>query len=96
MRPISSSLTGCDRAKTDRVAAPFHILPRTGDPKEVAAAVKGEIGKLFDRDGARSPFGARQRALALTYMHGMTPRPEHVAVKFNLIPGVGEYFVFRP
>ena len=27
-------------------------------------------------------------------MHGLTPRPEHSAVCFNLIPGVGEYFVF--
>ncbi len=34
------------------------------------------------------------RALALTYVTGMTPRPEHSAVCFNLIPGVGEYFVF--
>jgi hypothetical protein len=32
--------------------------------------------------------------LALTYVHGMTPRPQHSAVCFNLIPGVGEYFVF--
>ena len=32
-------LTGGDRAKTDRVAAPFHLLKRTGDPDEVAAAV---------------------------------------------------------
>jgi hypothetical protein len=34
------------------------------------------------------------RALALTYVTGMTPRPEYSAVCFNLIPGVGEYFVF--
>lgn len=36
---IMDELTGGDRAKTDRVAAPFHLLKRTGDPEEVAAAV---------------------------------------------------------
>ncbi len=36
---IMDQLTGGDRAKTDRVAAPFHLLKRTGDPEEVAAAV---------------------------------------------------------
>ena len=32
-------LSGNDRAKTDSVAAPFHLLRRTGDPSEVAEAV---------------------------------------------------------
>lgn len=32
-------LSGDDRAKTDGVAAPFHLLRRTGDPSEVAEAV---------------------------------------------------------
>lgn len=36
---IMDQLTGGDRAKTDRVAAPFHLLGRTGDPEEVASAV---------------------------------------------------------
>jgi len=36
---IMDQLTGGDRQKTDRVAAPFHLLRRTGDPEEVAAAV---------------------------------------------------------
>ena len=30
---------GDDRAKTDRVAAPFHLLGRVGDPEEVARVV---------------------------------------------------------
>jgi hypothetical protein len=60
----------------------------------VVAAGKGPIAQLFERDAARSPFDKPQRALALTYVHGMTPRPEFSAVNFNLIPGVGEYFVF--
>lgn len=32
-------LTHDDRSKADRVAAPFHLLRRTGDPSEVAEAV---------------------------------------------------------
>ncbi|WP_417260581.1 styrene monooxygenase/indole monooxygenase family protein [Celeribacter sp.] len=60
----------------------------------IVASGKGDIGKLFERDAERSPFDAPQRALALTYVHGMTPREEFSAVNFNLIPGVGEYFVF--
>jgi len=60
----------------------------------VVAAGKGDIARLFERDPARSPYDAPQRALALTYVTGMTPRPEFSAVCFNLIPTVGEYFVF--
>jgi hypothetical protein len=60
----------------------------------IVAAGKGDIARMFERDAARSPFDKPQRALALTYVHGMTPRPDHSAVNFNLIPGVGEYFVF--
>jgi hypothetical protein len=60
----------------------------------VVAAGKGDIVKLFERDPQRSPFDKPQRALALTYVTGMTPRPGHSAVCFNLIPTVGEYFVF--
>ncbi|MEO3787308.1 SDR family oxidoreductase [Actinocorallia sp. B10E7] len=36
---VMDSLTGGDREKTDRVAAPFHPLGRVGDPEEVAAVV---------------------------------------------------------
>jgi len=60
----------------------------------VVAAGKGEIAGMFRRDDEKSVFDKPQRALALTYVTGMTPRPEHSAVCFNLIPTVGEYFVF--
>jgi 2-polyprenyl-6-methoxyphenol hydroxylase-like FAD-dependent oxidoreductase len=60
----------------------------------IVAAGKGDIAKLFERDAEKSPFDRPQRALALTYLHGMAPRPDHSAVNFNLIPTVGEYFVF--
>jgi NAD(P)-dependent dehydrogenase (short-subunit alcohol dehydrogenase family) len=36
---IMNQLTHGDRAKTDGVAKPFHLLGRTGDPEEVAEAV---------------------------------------------------------
>jgi len=60
----------------------------------LVAAGKGEIVRLFERDADRSPYDKPMRALALTYVTGMTPRPEYSAVAFNLIPTVGEYFVF--
>ena len=60
----------------------------------IVAAGKGEIVRLFERDASRSPYDQPMRALALTYARGMTPRPEYSAVCFNLIPTVGEYFVF--
>ena len=60
----------------------------------IVAAGKGEIVRLFERDAERSPYDKPMRALALTYVTGMTPRPEYSAVCFNLVPTVGEYFVF--
>ncbi len=36
---IMNQLSGGDRAKTDRVAAPFHMLRRVGNPEEVAQVV---------------------------------------------------------
>ena len=36
---VMVELSGDDRAKTDRVAAPFHLLGRVGDPEEVARVV---------------------------------------------------------
>ena len=60
----------------------------------LVASGKGEIAQLFVRDAHKSRFAQPQRALALTYVHGMRPRTPFSAVSFNLIPGVGEYFVF--
>jgi 2-polyprenyl-6-methoxyphenol hydroxylase-like FAD-dependent oxidoreductase len=58
------------------------------------AAGKGEVVKLFGRNAEHSPFDKPQRTLALTYVTGMTPSTPYTRVRFNLIPGVGEYFVF--
>lgn len=64
------------------------------DDLVIVASGKGEIGQMFARDATRSAYDKPMRALALTYVTGMTPRQPHSAVEFNLIPGVGEYFVF--
>lgn len=71
-------------------------LERYAETSELVlvAAGKGEIAGLFERDEQRSHYAAPQRALALTYVNGMKPREDYSAVNFNLIPGVGEYFVF--
>ncbi|MGH9745316.1 MAG: styrene monooxygenase/indole monooxygenase family protein [Candidatus Acidiferrales bacterium] len=60
----------------------------------ILAAGKGEVARLFETDKERSPYSTPMRALALTYVKGMVPRKPYTAVAFNLIPGVGEYFVF--
>ena len=60
----------------------------------LVAAGKGDLVSIFERDAEKSPYDAPMRALALTYVEGLEPRPEYTAVNFNLAPGVGEYFVF--
>lgn len=60
----------------------------------LVAAGKGAIANIFTRDAVRSQFDRPMRALALTQVHGLTPRSEYSAVCFNFIPGIGEYFVF--
>ncbi|MBD3008449.1 styrene monooxygenase/indole monooxygenase family protein [Streptomyces sp. 5-10] len=71
------------------------VLVRKYDLVLVAAG-KGELVSLFGRDTARSPYDTPRRALAVAYVHGLDPRPEHPdveAVRCNLVPGVGELFV---
>jgi hypothetical protein len=60
----------------------------------IVAAGKGAIANIFSRNAAQSEFDQPMRALGLTYVRGLTPRPDYSAVCFNVIPGVGEYFVF--
>lgn len=59
----------------------------------ILAAGKGEVVNLFEVDKARSYFEKPQRSLALTYVHGLEPS-SFPSISFNLLPGVGEYFVF--
>ncbi len=60
----------------------------------IVATGKGDLSHLFGVDSERSPYHQPQRALALTYVRNMVPREPCPAVCFNLIPNVGEYFVF--
>jgi hypothetical protein len=59
----------------------------------IVATGKGEIGRLFARDGERSQFDKPMRALGLTYVSGMEPTKPDRGVSFSAVPGVGEYFV---
>jgi hypothetical protein len=62
----------------------------------LVSAGKGELVQMFERDAERSPYGEPQRALAVSYVHGLGPRPEHPdteGVRCNLVPGVGELFI---
>ncbi|ASU79260.1 oxygenase [Actinopolyspora erythraea] len=62
----------------------------------LVAAGKGELVQLFGRDPDRSPYNTPQRVLSVSYVHGAERRPEHPdmdAVRFNVVPGVGELFV---
>lgn len=62
----------------------------------LVSAGKGELVSMFGRNPERSPYDAPQRALAVAYVHGLGPRPEHPdydAVRCNLVPGVGELFI---
>ncbi len=72
--------------------AELESYARTSDLVIVAAG-KGEIGALFTRNDAQSPYSQPQRVLAASCVHGYLPATSYDGVCANLIPGVGEYFV---
>jgi Styrene monooxygenase A putative substrate binding domain len=60
----------------------------------LVSAGKGSVVDLFPREAERTQFSRPQRALALTYLHGVVPTADFSRVAFNIIPRVGECFVF--
>jgi NAD(P)-dependent dehydrogenase (short-subunit alcohol dehydrogenase family) len=70
---VMVELTGGDRARTDRVAAPFHVLGRVGDPEEVARVVVFLLsdeasfvtGATWAVDGGYSAMGPEGAAPAI-------------------------------
>lgn len=60
----------------------------------LVAAGKGEISQLFERDSQRSVHEKPQRTIALTYLHGMTPRSDCGGINIHVHPGVGELIHF--
>lgn len=58
----------------------------------LVATGKGDIGTLFERDPRHSPYDRPQRTLVLCYFAGASDK-EGYGVSFNVVPGVGEYFV---
>ena len=75
-----------DMAELERLAASSDLV--------LVATGKGDLGKLFERDAARCTFDRPQRAIALTYVHGMVPRDDFTALNININPGVGELVHF--
>jgi len=70
---VMVELTQGDRVKTDRVAAPFHLLGRAGDPEEVASVVlflcsdeaSFVTGADYAVDGGYSAMGPEQAEPAI-------------------------------
>ncbi|MEO8906999.1 MAG: flavin reductase [Microbacteriaceae bacterium] len=59
----------------------------------IVSTGKGELGQIFVPDKSKSPYDRPQRALGLTYVHGVEADAVP-AVRMSIKPGVGEFFTF--
>lgn len=61
----------------------------------IVSTGKGEIGQIFPRDKAKSPFDRPQRVLALNYVTSSnSAEAPGDAIRMSMVPGVGEFFTF--
>ncbi|MEV7134282.1 flavin reductase [Arthrobacter sp. NPDC093128] len=71
----------------------------------IVSTGKGEIGQIFPRDKAKSPFDRPQRVLALNYVTlgnlggeqpgaGEQTEQHGDSIRMAMVPGVGEFFTF--
>lgn len=66
----------------------------------IVSTGKGEIGQIFPRDKAKSPFDRPQRVLALNYVtsddgaSAAGTGGAGDAIRMSMAPGVGEFFTF--
>jgi hypothetical protein len=60
----------------------------------VIATGKGELGRLFPRDDARSPFREPPRHISMVIVAGLPPWNNFTTpgLKFRILPGAGEIF----
>jgi flavin reductase (DIM6/NTAB) family NADH-FMN oxidoreductase RutF len=57
----------------------------------VVSTGRGGLAGLFEDDPARSPYSSPQRAVALTYLHGVEAA-DGPALRYHAVEGVGECF----
>lgn len=62
----------------------------------IVSTGKGEIGQIFPRDKAKSPFDRPQRVLALNYvkLDGGAAASSSDSIRMSMAPDVGEFFTF--
>lgn len=79
----------------------FHVSVGLEELESIAASHdltamstgKGEIGKLFEKDKARSTYDTPQRYISAVYVDGLR-RTQRLATEVTAIPGIGEVFFF--